>query len=41
VIAAIGDDLPRALAELETWGRTCTNAGTFPHDQFKRASDQQ
>jgi hypothetical protein len=38
VIAAIGDDLPRVLAELETWGRACIDAGTFPRDQFKRAA---
>jgi hypothetical protein len=38
VIAAIGDDLPRALAELETWGRACIDASAFPPDQFKRAA---
>ena len=38
VIAAIGDDLPRVLAELETWGRACIDASTFPLDQFKRAA---
>ncbi len=38
VIAAIGDDLPRVLAELETWGRACIDAQAFPRDQFKRAA---
>ena len=38
VIAAIGDDLPRVLDELETWGRACIDASTFPRDQFKRAA---
>jgi hypothetical protein len=38
VIAAIGDDLPRVLTELDTWGRACIEAGAFPHDQFKRAA---
>jgi hypothetical protein len=38
VVAAIGGDLPRVLAELETWGRACIEAGTFPSDQFKRAA---
>jgi hypothetical protein len=38
VIAAIGDDLPRVLAELEAWGRACIDAGAFPRDQFKRAA---
>jgi hypothetical protein len=35
---AIGDDLPRVLAELETWGYACINAGAFPRDDFKRAA---
>jgi len=26
------------LAELETWGRACIDAGTFPRDDFKRAA---
>jgi hypothetical protein len=38
VIAAIGDDLPRVLAELETWGRACIEANAFPRDHFKRAA---
>jgi len=38
IIAAVGDDLPRLLAELEPWGRACINAGTFPRDDFKRAA---
>jgi hypothetical protein len=38
VIAAIGGDLPRVLAELETWGRACIDAAAFPPDQFKRAA---
>ena len=38
VIAAIGNDLPRVLAELETWGRACIDAGAFPRDGFKRAA---
>ena len=38
IIAAIGDDLPRVLAELETWGRACIDADTFPRDHFKRAA---
>jgi hypothetical protein len=38
VIAALGDDLPRVLAELETWGQACIDAGAFPGDAFKRAA---
>ena len=38
VIAAIGEDLPRVLAELGTWGRACIEAGAFPRDDFKRAA---
>jgi hypothetical protein len=38
VIAALGDDLPRVLAELEPWGRACIDAGAFPPDHFKRAA---
>ncbi len=38
VIAALGDDLPRVLAELETWSRACIDANAFPRDQFKRAA---
>ena len=38
VIAAIGDDLPRVLAELGTWGRACIDANAFPRDQLKRAA---
>ena len=30
VIAAIGDDLPRVLVELETWGRACIEARRLP-----------
>ncbi len=38
VIAALGDELPRVLDELETWGRACIETGAFPADQFKRAA---
>jgi hypothetical protein len=38
VVAALGDDLPRVLAELETWGEACIDADAFPRDQFKRAA---
>ena len=38
VIAALGDGLPRVLAELETWGRACIEAEAFPPDPFKRAA---